>query len=470
MGLPGLLFLTAVAATEGTLTLADLIVPAIVVALLVALNGFFVTAEFAIIAVYPNQMEEMAARGSRRAQLVLNILHSPRAQDQYIATARLGIAVATLGLGMYAQFQIAHLIEPYLAQWLGEGASPTAIHLTALAVSLSLLIYLHTVLGEIAPKSLALASPDRMALFLARPMAWTQKLLAWPVRLLNGAALLALRLFKIPPSEGHARLHSLEELELLVVESAESGQLSEDEGEMIRNIFDFSDRTAGQVMTPRPKVQAIPYDMPYDELLALVTQSRHSRFPVYESDLDHVIGILHLKDLVRQHLRTKGKFDLRLIIRPAPSVPENKPVEQLLTSFKMQRLHMAIVRDEFMGVAGVVTLEDLVEEVVGEVRDEFDLEKEPFVKLGPGLLEMDGAYLLDDLMDHVYLGDKASLPEVETVGGLIVTGLGRPPLAGDQMVYQNGVIFTILDVDGLAVARVKVEYEVADSGEESADD
>jgi CBS domain containing-hemolysin-like protein len=464
------LFLTAVAATEGLPTAADLVVPIIVVALLVAINGFFVAAEFAIIGVHPNQIEELASHGSRRAQRVLAILESPRAQDQYVATARLGVAVATLGLGMYAQSHIAYLIEPHLAHWFGGDASPATIYFAALAVSLSLLIYLHILLGEMAPKSLALASPAKMALFLARPMALMQKLLTWPVRLLNGISLLLLRLFKIRPAEGHARLHSLEELELLVVESAESGQLSEDEGEMIRNIFDFSDRTAGQVMTPRPKVQAIPYNLPYDELLELVTQSRHSRFPVYEGDLDHVIGILHLKDLVRQHLRTKGKFDLRLIIRPAPSVPENKPVEQLLASFKMQRLHMAIVRDEFMGVAGVVTLEDLVEEVVGEVRDEFDLEKEPFIKLGPGLLEMDGAYLLDDLMDHVDLGDKESLPEVETVGGLIVTGLGRPPQAGDQMVHHNGVIFTILDIDGLAVARVKVEYEVADNGEESGDD
>jgi CBS domain containing-hemolysin-like protein len=465
MGLPGLLFLTAVAASEGLPPLSSLIVPSLVIMLLVLLNGFFVAAEFAIIGVRPRQLEEMAVSGNRLAPRVLAILESPRAQDRYIATAQLGITLASVGLGMYAEPQIAHFIEPYLERIHGEGVSPVVVHTVALVIGLSLLTYLHIVLGEMVPKSLALASADKMVLALARPMALMQKLLIWPVRFLNGIGILLLRLFKIPPAVGHARLHSMEELELLVVESAEGGQLSEEEEELIRNIFDFGDRTVGQVMTPRPKVQAIPYNLPHDELLALVTQSRHSRFPVYEGDLDHVIGILHLKDLVRQHLRSKGKFDLRLIIRPAPSVPEKKPVEQLLTSFKMQRLHMAIVRDEFMGVAGIVTLEDLIEEVVGEVRDEFDLEKEPFVKLGPGLLEMEGAYLLDNLVDHVNLGSKEDLPEVETVGGLIITGLGRPPRVGDQLVYHNGVTFTVLDVDGLAVARVKVEFAVADDSE-----
>ncbi len=213
-------------------------------------------------------------------------------------------------------------------------------------------------------------------------------------------------------------------------------------------------------MTPRTKVQAIPLDMPLDELLRFVTASRHSRFPVYEKDLDHVIGLLHLKDLVRQQLNNKGNFDIRLLLRPAPAVPEDQSVEKLLAAFKRQRIHLAVVLDEFGGVAGIVTLEDLVEEIVGEVRDEFDLEKEPFIQLSPGVLEVAGNYLVDDLSDQVYLGEEERMPDVETVGGLIHTWLGRPPQVGDRVtsLYNSDVSFTVLDVDGLAVARVKIEF------------
>ncbi len=190
---------------------------------------------------------------------------------------------------------------------------------------------------------------------------------------------------------------------------------------------------------------------------------------VYEGDLDHVIGILHLKDLIRQQLRTRGNLDIRLILRPAPSVPEYQPVEKLLAAFKRQRIHMAIVLDEFGGTAGIVTLEDLIEEVVGEVRDEFDFEREPIAQLEPGVLEVAGNFLLDDLSDHVFLGEEDTLPDVETVGGLIVTALGRPPQRGDEFTFDGSIRIVVLDVDGLAVARARVEYPVVQGGEDQGE-
>ncbi len=226
-------------------------------------------------------------------------------------------------------------------------------------------------------------------------------------------------------------------------------------------------------MTPRTKVQAIPHDIPLEDLLRFVTASRHSRFPVFEKDLDHVIGLLHLKDLIRQQLNKKGNFDIRLLLRPAPAVPEDQSVEKLLAAFKRrQRIHLAVVLDEFGGVAGIVTLEDLVEEIVGEVRDEFDFEKEPFIELSPGVLEVAGNYLVDDLSDEVYLGDEEDLPDVETVGGLIHTWLGRPPQIGDSVtsLYNEKVHFTVLDVDGLAVARAKVEFPTEEPKRDVSDE
>jgi len=262
---------------------------------------------------------------------------------------------------------------------------------------------------------------------------------------------------QIPAAQGHARLHSPEELELIVAESAEGGFLNEGEEEMIRNIFDFSDRQVGQVMTPRPKVEAIWHDIVLEDLLQMLANSSFSRFPVYEDDLDHVTGILHLKDVVAFRLQERGPFDIDLLLRSASAVPESQPVEELLAAFKRQRLHMAVVLDEFGGMAGIVTLEDLIEEIVGEVHDEFDLEREPLLELGPGELDVAGALLLDELADYVYLGEPDSLPNVETVGGLIVTMLGRPPQAGDE-VKRGEISFAVLEVQGRAVARCQISY------------
>jgi len=214
-------------------------------------------------------------------------------------------------------------------------------------------------------------------------------------------------------------------------------------------------------------VQAVPIDMPKDELIKLVTASRHSRFPIYEGDLDHILGILHLKDLIRQTIKPDAKLDLRLILRPAPLVPEDQQIETLLGAMKRAKLHMAVVLDEFGGMAGVVTLEDLIEEVVGEVRDEFDMEREPYVELSPGVLEVSGDYLVDDLIEEIYLGDESELPDVETVGGLVVAELGRPPKVNDEVIYNDSVRFTVLDVDRRAVSRVRVDFPAADDCEES---
>ena len=460
LGVPGIaLFFASILVQEAAAGPSLLVVLAVIL-LLVLLNAVFVTAEFSIIGVRASRVEQLAVQGHKQAVHILSILNSNRKQDRYIATAQLGITIASLGLGMYGEPRIAHFIEPLLERLLGGEVSDTVLHTIAFVVGLSFVTYLHIVIGEMVPKSVALTSADRTVFRLSRLMTLAQMVLSPAVSALNGIGNALLRLLRIPPAQGHARLHSPEELELIVSESAEGGLLNEEEEEMILNIFDFSERQVGQVMTPRRKVQAIPYDMPLAELLVFVAKSNYSRFPVYEGDLDHVIGILHLKDLVFQRLRTKGNLDIRLILRPAPAVPEYQPVEKLLAAFKRERIHMAIVLDEFGGMAGIVTLEDLIEEVVGEVRDEFDVEKEPIMQIAPGVLEVAGNYLLGDLADHVFLGEEDELPDVETVGGLIVSGLGRPPQIGDELTYEGDVHFKVLDVDGLAVARARIEYPV----------
>ena len=455
--IPGLGILASAAAQEATgSAVGTLLVALLVIFLLVLLNGLFVMAEFSIIGVRPTQLEQMVDEGVSRAQNVLDIVESRQKQDQYIATAQLGITIASLGLAMYGEPQIAHFIEPYL-EGLWFEPSPELVQSIGYVIALGLLTYLHVVVGEMVPKSLALSDAPRMVLVLSRPMAFARWILSLPVTILNRIGVSMLRLFRVPPAEGHERVLSPEELELIVTESTEGGLLNEEEQEMILNIFDFSDRTVSQVMTPRTKVEAIPLDVSRQEILNFVTDSRHSRFPVYDGDRDHIVGILHLKDLVKQTLKTESRFDLRLILRSAPAVPEDLPVQTLLAAFKRQKLHMAIVLDEFGGMDGIVTLEDLVEEVVGEVRDEFDLEKEPYIVLGPGMIEAEGEYLVDDF-DDGFWGNEDDLPDVETVGGLVISKLGRPPVVGDEVTYNDKILIRVLAVEGRAVSRVLVEY------------
>lgn len=457
VGFPGVsLLLLGAAAAQELPSIGILILPLLIILILVVINGIFVAAEFAIIGVRETQMEQMADEGNQVAGKVLQILELRPKLDHYIATAQLGITLASLGLAMYGEPAIGHFVEPYLEEV--AGMSPAAAGTVSYIIALSLLTYLHVVVGEMVPKALALANPSSMALKLDQMMRFTGSLFGPPVRVLNGIGNLLLRLFRIPPAQGHDRLMAAEELELIVAESAEGGLIEDEEQEIIRNIFDFSERTVGQVMNPRRQVQALAVTCDQQELIRTVTESRHSRFPVYDGDLDHIVGILHLKDLIRLTLRPNGPFDLRLILRTAPEVPQDYRVDRLLAAFKNERLHMAIVRDEFGGLAGVVTLEDLVEEVVGEVRDEFDVEHEPYDRKGPGHLEVAGSYLLDDLSDDVYLGEPDELPDVETVGGLIVALLGRPPVNGDIVKFNGNIQFTVLDTDRLAVTRVRVEY------------
>ena len=455
--LPGFGVLATAAAQEATgSSVGSLLIALVVIILLVLLNGLFVMAEFSIIGVRPTQLEQMVDEGVSRAQSILTTVESRQKQDQYIATAQLGITIASLGLAMYGEPQIAHFIEPYLDRLWFE-PSHEVVESIGYVIALGLLTYLHVVVGEMVPKSLALSDAPRMVMILSTPMTIARWILAIPVKILNRIGAAMLDLFRVPPAEGHERVLSPEELELIVTESTEGGLLNAEEQEMILNIFDFSDRTVSQVMTPRTKVEAIPLDVSRQEILNIVTDSRHSRFPVYDGDRDHIVGILHLKDLVRQTLRTESKFDLRLILRSAPAVPEDLPVQTLLAAFKRQKLHMAIVLDEFGGMDGIVTLEDLVEEVVGEVRDEFDQEKEPYVEISPGVIEAEGEYLVDDF-DDGFWGNDEDLPDVETVGGLVISKLGRPPAVGDEVVYDERIQIRVLAVEGRAVSRVLIEF------------
>ena len=427
------------------------LVPALISAVLIVINGLFVTAEFAVIGVRKTRMVQLAKEGNRVAAGVVRILENPILQDRYISTAQLGVTIASLGLGMYAEEAFAALLIGPLEHWgfLGEAAA----HSVAAVIALSLMTFLHVVVGEMVPKSLALHFPETTALRIAGPMSLAQKLF-WPaVWVLNGLGSGILWLLRIPLVEGHARLHSSEELQMIIDDSYQDGQLDAEEKVMLSKVFRFGEHKVYQLMTHRTRVEAYPVGIGERDLLARLSQSRFSRFPIYQDDLDNVVGILHLKDLVRQQVHRPGEFDLRTLLRRAPVAPKYAAVGTLLASFKQSRLHMAIVIGEYGGMEGIVTLEDLVEEVVGEVQDEFDRELPLIRPVGRGEYILRGDFSLEDLSELAFLGD--DLPDVNSVGGLIVALLDRMPQAGDQVNLPH-VVLTVETVAGRAVQTARV--------------
>ncbi len=372
---PGVMFFSAAlfaGDAEALPNFSTLIVPIIIIIILIAFNGLFVAAEFALVGVRPSRMDQLADEGNSVAAKIVHILDSRERKDQYIATAQLGITIASLGLGMYGEPQIGHFIEPYLARLLGIDPHAAVIHTAGYLIALSMLTYLHVVVGEMIPKSLALTVADKTLMWVYRPMQMTGFVLGIPVRILNGIGNLLLRLFRVPPASGEDRLHTTEELEILVTESAEGGLLKEEEQEMLLNIFDFGDRQVNQVMTLRDNIQAISHDASIDDIFDTVVNSRHSRFPVYENDLDHIIGVVHFKDFVKVHLDGAQNYQISELLKPLPAVAGTHKIEDMLEEFQMQHLHFAVVLDEDGKTAGIVTLEDIVEEILGEIRDEFD--------------------------------------------------------------------------------------------------
>ena len=425
----------------------------IVILLLIVINGLFVAAEFAIIGVRPTRVERLAAGGNRAARWVHGILEDRRKTDRYIATAQLGITLASLGLGMYAEPAIAHLIEPPLHDWFGlEGA---IVHTISFILALGLITYLHVVVGEMVPKSLALQNAEGTVLGLTAVMRPVGKIFSIPVTVLNRIGLWALRLLRIPPPGEESRLYSLDELELLVSESYASGLLEDHELELVANLLDFAEEKVEQVMTPRPRMTSVSIDIGEEELLSLFSTVPYTRLPVFGDNIDDILGVLHLKDLVRQQLAGEP-FELRPRLRPMLFVPETLPVKSLLAEFQKQRQQIAIVIDEQGGTLGLVTMEDLLEEVVGEVRDEFDLEEEAPVRLlDTGHLVVQGTVQIEDLESYVAIPRHEH--DVQTVGGLVWAELGRRPVVGDE-VQIGKVTLRVEDMTGLAVTRVLLLY------------
>jgi CBS domain containing-hemolysin-like protein len=413
---------------------------------LVLLNAFFTAAELAMVRVRATRIEALAEEGHWQARLVRSIQRRP---DAFLSATQLGITLTSLGLGWIGEPAFAHMLAGVFVA-LGI-QSQTVLHNTAFVLAFATITLLHIVVGELAPKSYAIRFTERVALWVALPMRVFQLVFSPALWLLQRAARATLKLFGVTAETSGDLAHSEEELRLLLAESHRVGELSGTKRELLENVIDYTERTARHVMVPRADIAYLSLARSFDENLAVVTQAAATRFPLCSSDIDHVIGMVHVKDLFNRRDQLRTSEDLAAIKREILFVPETRPLDLLQRDFQQRRTHMAIVVDEYGGTSGLVTLEDVIEEIVGEIQDEFDREP-PTVEETPQGLVFDGLTLVDDVADR--LGIK--LPEtadVSTLGGFVTARVGRMPRPGDK-VSVDGYDFTVVEIRGRRVTKV----------------
>ena len=433
-----------------------------IAAVSVLANGFFVAAEFAIVKVRGTRIEELAEGGSRRAKLAAHIIEH---LDAYLSACQLGITIASLALGWVGEPALAHLLGPLL-QWVGV-TSEAVVSTVSVAVAFTAISFLHIVVGEMAPKTMAVRDPDAWALRVAYPLRaffWVMYPFIW---VLNASSNGLLRLLRIDPASPSELAHSEEELRMIVASSHESGVLDKYEREMLDNVFDFGEHTVHEVMVPRPRMAVLSADHPFEENLAIVRTTMHTRYPLVRGDdKDTVLGMIHLKDLYTFLLDSGGEPpDLEKVQREILAVPDTLSISNLLALFRKRRIHMAIGIDEFGGISGLVTLEDLIEELVGEIEDEFDSESDPIKSEGTGVWSVDGNLSLKDLAKLT--GQRIEEEEVDSVGGLLMVKLNRIARQGDK-VRLGALELEIVQMQDFQIGRVSVR--VVSKGDEPVGD
>ena len=409
----------------------------------VALNGFFVAAEFALVRVRESRILQLEQEGSTRARVVHGVL---RDLDAYLSVCQVGITMASLGLGWVGEPAVSRLLEPVLHA--AGITSDRIVTVVAVALGFTVITYFHLVFGEQAPKYFSIQRAEGMALWISRPLGVCMVLLRPVVWLVNASTNFVLRPWGIKLGE-EMEAHSEEELRIMISSSTASGVLDPEERDYLNNVFDFGDTVAREIMVPRPDIEALPRDASLSDLAEAAAFGRYTRYPVYAGDLDHVLGAVHVKDLFRAAGEDPDGFDIREIIRECLVVPENKPIEQILRDFQSRNLQMAIVIDEWGSVEGLVTIEDILEEIVGEIQDEFDEDEAAIEEIGNGLFAVDGRIPITEVNERFEL----DLPheDFDTIGGYILGSLGRPPEMGDT-VEAEGVTLTVKSVDGPRVS------------------
>lgn len=427
---------------------------------LVALNGFFVAAEFAIVKVRYSQIELRAQKGNRIAGVAQNILNN---LDSYLSATQLGITLASLGLGWIGEPVVSKLLMA-LFRTVGLEMSEDLAHSIALPVAFALITVLHIVFGELAPKSIAIRKPEETTLALSLPMRLFFILFRPAIWILNGFANFILKSIGIPPADEH-EAHSADELRLLVKQSQKSGAIKEDNYQIIQNAFNFSELTAQQVMVPRKNIFALDIDTPKEEILKEVLENGYSRIPVYEDDIDNVLGIVFTKDIFQANILSPD-WKLKDLLRPVQYVYNSTKLNRVLKDFQTKKIHIGLVIDEYGGTEGIISMEDILEELVGEIQDEYDDETAPVVKNDDGSFTISGIAPLHDVNNFL----PVPFPEnrqYNTFNGLILNRFGRIPPGNETFVLDKYEV-TILTRKQNILTLLKVKLVEGSLGEDDS--
>jgi CBS domain containing-hemolysin-like protein len=433
------------------------------VLVLVAVNGFFAAAEYALIAVRVSRVRQLVEEGDPRARVVQQLLTQ---LDRVVSGVQVGITLTSLGLGALGEAALAQMLRPIL-NWLPGSRASLIAHGAALAIAFALLTMLHVVLGELVPKTISLERAGQAALIVARPFSWYLKTFQPAILLLDSMSRAVVKALGVqPPSAGHTVPHSSEELEIQIRQAREHGLLDPGEEHSMLGALELGDVRVREIMVPRPDMHALPVTATLDEALAVFATTQRSRLPVFQDTIDHILGLVHIKDILwvvldRERRTEEGAaiphFEVRRLLREVLIVPESKLANDLLADMRARRQFMAMVVDEFGSILGLVTLEDILEQMVGEIHDEFDVIESPLI-VGSGkdaVMVFDGSVGLRDL-ETQYSIQLAEDPAYSTLGGFVLAQLGFIPKGGEGFDY-GGYRFTVMEMDRRRVARVKLQ-------------
>jgi magnesium and cobalt exporter, CNNM family len=413
----------------------------VVIFLLVFANAIFVAAEYALVTARRSRLEERAGKGGVGARRALRLMDDP---VRFISTVQVGITVSGILLGAIGEPLLSGFMEPPLS------------NTVAFLIAFSILTYLSVVLGELVPKAVALQQAERLAVVLSIPLDWLARITHPVVWVLQVSANLVLRALRVKPAPAGMIAYTREDIRHSVAAAEDVGELHEAEEEMLYKVFDFASKEVAAVMVPRPEVVAISVAMPPEDALGTILDSPYTRYPVYRESLDDIAGILHVRDLfAAMHDQGIGNVRLEGIVRPAYVVPETKDLAALLADFRREKQHMAIVVDEYGAMEGIVTLEDILEEIVGEIEDEFDLPDESVERIDDKRIRIDGTFTIDDFNEQ--FGTELEQGDYHTMAGLVFGALGRQPEVGDE-VAVDGLRLGVLEVDGSRIGRIEVEF------------
>lgn len=411
------------------------------------MTAFFVATEFAIVKIRPTQIDYLIESGNKRAVHAKKILNN---LDGYLSACQLGITVTALGLGWLGEPTIMRLLSPLFDEF---NLNATITSVLSFAIAFIIITFLHVVIGELAPKTIAIQKAEEITLLLAKPLIWFYKLMYPFIWLLNGSARQVIRLFGFKPIDDHEVAHTEEELRLILSESYKSGEINQAEMTYVNNIFEFDERVAKEIMVPRTEIICFYKENSFDKNIEIVYEGQFTRYPVADNDKDSIIGLINIKDIVTGRFDKNKPITVDKYIRPIIHVSEVTPIKQLLLKMQKERIHMAIVNDEYGGTAGLVTVEDILEEIVGEIRDEFDVNESPLVeKQDNNSMVVSGKLQLEEVNE--LLGIDLDEEAIDTIGGWIFAK--NLDATVGTVIEHEGFQFIVEEIEGFHIKKIKI--------------